>query len=189
MEDQDRSGTEWISAFLEWTFSESNRSPAELRAHNDSVIASEVACEIAEAYLEWIDAAPIAAAAVRSQFALDRQAVENGTDALDFSREGILLMALRTEADCVHMLRQVLEADGAAPGTLRLAIEGLEDAQRLLEGEQRAWHALMDIREEGWTTPERIWSSGFDQEWPSALESVAAEVRALADKVLAMHPH
>lgn len=189
MEDQERSGTEWISAFLEWTFSESDRSPAELRAHTDTLIASEAFGEIAEAYLEWIDAAPVAAAAVRSQFVPDRPAVENGGDAPGLSREGVLLMALRTEADCVHMLRQVLEADGAAPATLQLAFEGLEDAQRLLEGEQRAWHALMDIRDEGWTTPERLWSSDFDQEWPAALESVTAEVRALAGKILAMHPH
>lgn len=90
---------------------------------------------------------------------------------------------------CVHMLRQVLEADGAAPDTVRLAVEGLEDAQRLLEGEQRAWHALMDAREAGWTTPERFLPGDFDREWPTALDSVAADVRALADKVLAMQPH
>jgi hypothetical protein len=149
--DQDRSGSAWISEFLEWTFNESSSAADE---------------EFAEAYLEWIEAPP-----------------------LDATREGILLMALRTEADCVHMLRQVLETDDAAPDTLRLAIEGLEDAQRLLEGEQRAWQALMDVREAGWTTPERIWSSGFEQEWPGALENVAAEVHALAGKVLAMHPH
>ena len=98
-------------------------------------------------------------------------------------------MALRTEADCVHMLRQVLEMDGAGAGDLQLAIEGLEDAQRLLEGEQRAWHALMDIREAGWAMPERLLPAGFDEEWPTALDSVAAEVRALAGKILAMHPH
>jgi hypothetical protein len=187
--DQDRGGTEWISEFLEWTFSESDRSPGDMRAHIDSVMAIEAEGEIAEAYLEWIDASPVAAAAVRSQFGFDRRGVVSNADVLDLSREGILLMALRTEADCVHMLRQVLEMDGAGAGNLRLAIEGLEDAQRLLEGEQRAWHALMDVREAGWTTPERFSPAGFDQEWPSALNSVAAEVRALAGKVLAMHPH
>lgn len=150
--DQDRGGTEWISEFLEWTFSE---------------------CDTA----------------VRSPFGFDRRGVGSDADVLGLAREGILLMALRTEADCVHMLRQVLETDGAGAGNLRLAIEGLEDAQRLLEGEQRAWHALMDIRVAGWTTPDRLWSTGFEQEWPSALDSVAAEVRALAGKVLAMHPH
>lgn len=184
--DRDRSGTEWISEFLEWTFSESERSWADWRAYEDTVLADE---ENAGAYLEWIDASSIAATAVRSYFGIDRRGVQGGKDMLDLSREGVLLMALRAEADCVHMLRQVLETDGAAPGNLRLAIEGLEDAQRLLDGEQRAWHALMDVRQAGWTTPERLWSSGFDREWPSALENVAAEVRALAGKVLAMHPH
>jgi hypothetical protein len=163
--DQDRSGSAWIAEFLEWTFNEGSRSADEPVAY-DALIASEAEDGIAGAYLEWIDA-----------------------PALDTAREGVLLMALRTEADCVHMLRQVLETDGAAPDQLRLAIEGLEDAQRLLEGEQRAWHALLDVREAGWTTPERIWSSGFEQEWPGALENVAAEVHALAGKVLAMHPH
>jgi len=123
------------------------------------------AAEWTTAYLEWIDASP------------------------DFSREGVLLMTLRTEADCVHVLRQVLEAGSTAPGTLRLAIEGLEDAQRLLEGEQRAWRALRDVREEGWTAPQRLWPGGFEREWPAALESVASDVRALADKVLALQPH
>lgn len=186
--DQDRSGSEWISEFLEWTFSDSDWSLAELRAHDDTVMAVEADGEFADAYLEWMDATP-AAAAVRSQFAYDRRGLASDPDVLEVSREGILLMALRAEADCVHMLRQVLEADSAAPGTVRLAIEGLEDAQRLLEGEQRAWHALMDVREAGWTTPERLWPAGFEREWPAALDSVASDVRALAGKVLAMHPH
>jgi hypothetical protein len=187
--ERDRGGTDWISAFLEWTFNESERAWADLRAHDDAVLASEGDEEIAEAYLEWIDASPIAAAVAASNFGIDRRGVRGGTDMLNLSRESILLMALRTEADCVHMLRQVLEMDGAGAGNLRLAIEGLEDAQRLLDGEQRAWHALMDVREAGWAMPERLLPAGFDQEWPIALDCVAAEVRALTGKVLAMHPH
>ena len=57
------------------------------------------AAEWTTAYLEWIDAEP------------------------DLSREGVLLMALRTEAECVHMLRRALETDGAVPDTLRLAAD------------------------------------------------------------------
>jgi len=185
--ERDKGGTDWISAFLEWTFNESERAWADLRAHDDAVLASEGEEEIAGAYLEWIDASPLAAAG--PHFGIDRRGLRGGTGLLDLSREGVLLMALRTEADCVHMLRQVLEMDGAGAGSLRMAIEGLEEAQRLLEGEQRAWHALMDLRQAGWSMPEKLWSSGFDQEWPSALDNVAAEVRALAGKVLAMHPH
>jgi len=37
--EQDRSGTEWISAFLEWTFNDSGRSPAEVRALAGKVLA------------------------------------------------------------------------------------------------------------------------------------------------------
>ena len=184
----DRGRTDWISAFLEWTFNESERAWADLRAHDDAVLAGEEDEEIAEAYLEWIDASPVAAAA-GPHFGVDRRGVQGAAGMLDLSREGVLLMALRTEADCVHMLRQVLEMDGAGAGNLRMAIEGLEEAQRLLEGEQRAWHALMDVREAGWSVQGKLWSSGFEQEWPSALDTVAAEVRALAGRVLAMHPH
>ena len=186
--EQDRSGTEWISEYLEWTFGESDRSPAELRAHADAMTAIGGDGEFADAYLEWIDATPVAPA-VRSQFAYDRRGVAGDADTLAASREGILLMALRAEADCVHMLRQVLEADGAAPGALQLALEGLEDAQRLLEGEQRAWHAMIYVREAGWTTPQALGPVGFEREWPAALDSVASGVRALAGKVLEMHPH
>ena len=83
-------------------------------------------------------------------------------------------------ADALDFLRKELA---------ELDRQGLLLHPRTLEGEQRAWHALMDIRVAGWTTPDRLWSTGFEQEWPSALDSVAAEVRALAGKVLAMHPH
>jgi hypothetical protein len=185
--EQDRSGTEWISEFLEWTFGESDRSLAELRAHADAMTAIGGDGEFANAYLGWIDATPVAAAA-RPPFAYDRRGVASEADRPGASREGILLMALRAEVDCVHMLRQVLEADGAAPGALQLALEGLEEAQRLLEGEQRAWHAMIYVREAGWTTPQALGPVGFEREWPAALDSVAAGVRALAGKVLEMHP-
>ncbi len=185
--EQDRRGTEWISEFLEWTFGENDRSVAELRAHADAMTAIGNDGKFADAYLDWIDATPVAAAA-RSQFAYDRRGVASDADRPGASREGILLMALRAEVDCVHMLRQVLEADDAAPGALRLALEGLEDAQRLLEGEQRAWHALIYVREAGWTTPQALGPAGFEREWPAALDSVASGVRALAGKVLEMQP-
>jgi len=143
--DGDRSGTEWISEFLEWTFSESERNWADWRAYDDTVMAGEIDGEVAGAYLEWIDASSTGAAAMRSYFGIDRRGIEGGMEALEISRERMLLIALRAEEDCVHMLRQVLETEGAEPVTLRRAIEGLD--------------------------------------------SVAAQVHALADKVLALHPH
>ena len=57
--------------------------------------------------------------------------------------QGVLLMALRAESDCVHILRQVLETEDTI----------------------------------------------LDRELPATLAVVAADVRALADKLLEIRPH
>ena len=118
------------------------------------------------AYLEWIDDEPAAP-----------------------SRETMLLSALRAESDCLHVLRQVLDAGESSAGSVQLAIDGLAEAQRLLEAEQRAWDALIEARESAWETRGPAWPADFDRAWPVTLSVVSAEMRALADRVLALRPH
>ena len=141
------------------------------------------------AYLEWIDEEAADGLAAASEDAGDVLYAGDDFDRPDVSREGVLLMTLRAESDCLHMLRQVLEADDATPGTVKLAVEGLEEAQRLLEAEQRAWDALIETRDSDWETRGPLWPADFDREWPATLAGVAAEVHALAGKVLELRAH
>lgn len=152
--EQDRSTAEWIAAYLEWTGTE-----------------GDSGADVAEAYFDWTNAAQAGARRTGSE-----------GDGLDKLREAVLLWALRTESDCMHILRQVLDERSSAPDILRLAYEGLEHAERMLENEQRAWHALTTLRN-------RAWATHFDSDWPHAFEGVVTHVRALAGKVLELRPH
>lgn len=105
--------SQWISAYLEWTETEPGMSrPYALAAADDG---ADDSVEIAVTYLEWIDAAPRQdrrARAPLSQSAL---------------REAALLMVLRTESECAHILRQALADDHSTSQAMQLAIETLDN--------------------------------------------------------------
>ena len=150
--------------------------------------ADRSAADWVAAYLEWIDVTPMAEAADGADYDWSLEAADDG-EFPQLSREDVLLSALRAESDCLHVLRQVLEAVDPAPGTVQLAMYGLVEAQRLLEAEQRAWDALIDARESAWETRDAAWPADFDRAWPVTLSVVSTEMRALADRVLALRPH
>ena len=80
---------EWINAYLEWTNTEFAVA---------SGMDADAATDIATAYLEWIDAPP----------AKERRAP--AFRAGEPQREAVLLLALRTESECMQIVRQALDA-------------------------------------------------------------------------------
>jgi hypothetical protein len=131
------------------------------------------------AYLEWTetDAAPSAkpgAVADASRESL---------------REAILLMALRTESECMHILRQALDDGEPTPQTLRLAMEAIDCAKTLVADERRAWQALRALRLEDQPLAWIAWAADSRMDWPYALEDVEADVRALSGRILELRAH
>jgi hypothetical protein len=106
-------GADWIGAFLEWTEGEFDGAGRPLAAPAMEAGDSRAEDTVA-VYLEWLDAAP----------AFGQRAA-----APDPLREAILLMALRTETECMHILRQVLEDGRTDARTLRLAMGELENVE------------------------------------------------------------
>ncbi len=111
--------SDWISAFLEWTDAETGMS-----AQSFAVAGMEAgdgwAEETATVYLEWIDAAP-----ATPQRAAPLLAPEP-------LREAILLMALRTESEFMHILRQALDDESGMDWPT--ALEDVEAGVRALSG-------------------------------------------------------
>jgi hypothetical protein len=110
--DQIKSGVDWIVEFLEWSSADERTvGPGVLAVGGIEAASAGAGDEFAAAYLEWMDAAqPVS---------------EPGFDLA--RREAALWAALRTESDCVHILRQLLEAGDAPPRTVRFAFEAIED--------------------------------------------------------------
>ena len=154
---------EWINAYLEWTSTEFSAA-WEMNAG--------VSEDITTAYLEWIDAPP----------ATERRAV--ASNALQPQREAVLLLALRTESECMHMLRQALDRGFPTSQTLRVAMEALDCARSLLDSERRAWQALSTLRvnDDARVSWER-------RDWSGALANVEADVRALSGRILELRAH
>lgn len=179
----------WIAAYLEWTDAdrcaiESTPGSVPAEPHDAMTCSCE---EIADAYLEWM-ATPSFGRRAGDRVERTGRAIW-ATDAaeLDSFREAMLLRALQTEADCLHLLRHAVD-DGPSP-SVRLIVEALVDADRLCEDEQRAWAALAMLRRGTRASPHAAdgrWQSGS---WPQALASVAGDVHALATKVLALQLH
>ena len=138
-------GGDWVAAYLDWMESDDQLS-----------CSSE---ETAVAYLEWLEAAPAGPGLTADDKAT-----------LDALRESMLLTAMRTEADYLHILRRVMEAGDAALPARKLVVDALTQAEKLLEDERRAWLALMGPR-------------------PLALEGVAADVHTLAGRLLELRVH
>ena len=104
--------SQWIGAFLEWTNTEP--SVVALLAAPGADADDDGAQNAADVYLEWLDAAPPRdrrARAPVSQSAL---------------REAALLVVLRTESECAHILRQALEDDRSTSQAMQLAMETLD---------------------------------------------------------------
>lgn len=166
--------TDWIAEYLEWSgLGEVALTPG-ARAGGARESSGDGA--FAAAYLDWMDAA------VEEVTAIAR-------------REAALWAALRTESECVRILRRVLEARETTPGALAFAYEALEQADRLLEDERSAWLALEALRASEAVQrplPQRrhIGNEWYGRdEWPHAIEHVAADVHALMGKVLELRTH
>lgn len=187
---QIRNDVDWIEAYLNWT----NPERTERRASEPDPIAYSVTVEASErfsaAYLEWMDAAQ----PVREPAAPYRaRAAGGGTDddlgTLDALREAVLLVALRAESDCIHMLRRSLASGKTTPDAVKLAVEALDHVNRLLDGEQCAWRALNTLRNDDVPHSRTAWRTDLETDWPHALEGVVADMRALSGTVLALHAH
>jgi len=172
---------DWIGAYLEW-------SGLELHAAGMSAETAQ-ATDFSAAYCEWLDSRSAQTAGKRTaEQGRGRRASDVFAGSNGF-REAVLLAALHAQADCLHILRQVLDHGSAGVGTVRLASEALEHAQRLLDDERLAWHALGALRGNGHRRADDAWRSTIDGEWPQALEHVASDVRSLTSTVMALQYH
>ncbi len=144
-------------------------------------------------YLEWMEAATVAAAvpllAIRAGIP---RAAGNDGDAFPAEREQfretVLMDALRIESECVHILSRLLDNGEGTPEKVALALDTLREANDLLADESRAWHALRTRRQ--WQlalSPIGAWETQLDYQWSAALDHVAADVHALAGRVIALH--
>ena len=163
--DQHSRSSDWINAYLEWTDRECGM-PSQLFAVSGIEAGDDWAEESAAEYLEWID-----------------------TESTATQREAVLLMALRTESECMHMLRQALDDGIPTSQTLRLAMEALDCAKNLLDDERRAWRALSALRIEEQPLAWIAWDDDSRMDWPCALENVEADVRSLSGRILELRAH
>lgn len=186
--DQNRFAVDWIGAYLEWSNSDDPAAGSSSFRSNGIVEPSaDAGGEFPAAYFEWMDAIEPARQADFREYAIAAAADSGGGGAAgerDAFREVTLLAALQTEADCVHILRRILDGGGATPGTVKLVCEAIGHAERLLEEEQSAWHALTGLRRGDLPQWRATAPTNFAADWPHALEDVAADVRALTGKVL-----
>ena len=184
---------DWIDAYLEWTNSEGQAVGVCLPPGGRIAQAGAAAgVDFAAAYLEWMDAAQVARESGPGRRAGAFVAYAGGAgemNELDVFREAALLVALRTESDCVRILRRILEAGDASPRAVTFAYEALQHAERLLEDERSAWRALSALRSCYSPLSMPAWRTDFETDWPHAIEDVAADVHALTGKVLALQPH
>jgi hypothetical protein len=158
-------GSDWIKAYLEWTDAEFGMS-MELFSAPGMEAGDDPAEDAAAVYLEWIDSASIAT-----------------------QREAVLLMALRAESECMHMLRQALDDGHPTSQTLRLATEALDCAKNLLDDERRAWRTLNSLSLDEQPLAWIAWGDDSRMDWPCALEDVEADVRALSGRILELRAH
>jgi hypothetical protein len=182
----------WIAAYLEWAGIDGP--PSEFRGFGRDA-AGEAGADpsdaFAAAYLEWMEDVR-AGLREYSRFgpAADvgqsRLANEAGAE-LETLRETVLLEALRTESDCIHMLRQTLDVGSTSAATVRFAIETIERADRLLEDERRAWQVLRALRQCDLSRVEGP-TSRIDAEdnWSHALDGVIADMHSLTGRILAL---
>jgi len=171
---------DWIAAYLEWANSDGRTADLRGSGGGAAIEAYPPSDTFVAAYLDWIDEqfAPAPPGARQA-----RVAMETGGE-LSTLREAVLLDALRTESDCIHMLRQLIDVGGASAATLRFAIETVERADRLLDDERRAWEVLRALRqfEPGGTgtTSKR----DAEDNWSHALDGVVADMHSLTGQIV-----
>ena len=185
-------GGDWVDAYLDWAqWDAAEGQPVTPAPFAADGMAEAIACsceETAAAYLEWIAAAPAAGAEMLARASDSaRRALSAAT--LETFRESMLLTALRTEADYLHILRRVMDAGDAAFPARKLVVDALTQAEKLLEDEQRAWCALIGLRNGELPEPHARDERGFLADWPLALEGVAADVHALAGRLVELQVH
>ncbi len=174
--DETNDAVNWTSAYLEW-IDMGTQSFGPGRGTDETVTQADT--EWADAYLEWIDSATAPGPRPGS-------GVEDNMRKLDVFREAILLTALHTETECMQILRQRLANGEANVHAVKLAAEALQHAERLLEEERGAWRALNELRA-GDRRGSRVGKANVsDGSWTNAVEGVAADVHALASKVVAL---
>ena len=181
-------GGDWVAAYLDWAQWDAAIVPPLFATDG---ISETVACsseETAAAYLEWIAAVPAAGAEMVAR-ARDSARRALSAETLETFRESMLLTALRTEADYLHILRRVMDAGDAAFPARKLVVDALTQAEKLLEDEQRAWCSLIGLRNGELSEPRAQDERGFPADWPLALEGVAADVHALAGRLVELQVH
>jgi hypothetical protein len=175
---------DWIGSYLDW-------SDAGWTASLRRALDGQSEVDYCAVYLEWMDAGPMNGGRERramAGFARGRRASDVMSGSYGF-REAVLLAALHAQTDCLHILREVVGNGSTKVGTLRLAAEALEHAQRLIDDERLAKRALDDLQGAGTRRESDRFHSQIDAEWPRAIEHVVADVRSLANTVLAMQFH
>lgn len=188
---QSKSTFDWIGEYLDWTQPDGWTAGASPLATGGAVQASaDIGEEFVSAYFDWMDWVEPVRAAKSPYRAAARDSVRRGGDmaGLDVFEEA-LLAALRTESDCLQLLRRVLDAGETPPRIVKFASRTVKHAERLLEDERRAWRSLAALRRYNFAHSRAAWDPGYETEWPHALEEVAADVHALRGTVLAIQHH
>jgi hypothetical protein len=185
--EQIKQAADWIGASIEWDLIDwMATSPMTTQGDSDA--------DFCAAYLGWIDSNPWAARETGTETrALSGQAPgRRASDAVSSSygfREAVLLAALHSQSDCLHILRQMVGNGSNSVGTLRLAAEALDHAQRMIDDERLARQALEDLHGLGQRRANDRPQSTIDAEWPRAIEHVVADVRSLTNTVMSMQFH
>jgi hypothetical protein len=170
--DQIMQSVDWVAEYLEWSNAGGSIAGSRISAESATGAQDGSSEAYIASYLDWMASAEPAPEAV---FELAR-------------REAALWAAMRAESDCVSILRRILEAGDASPRDVSSAFEALERADRLLEDERSAWHALAAL---GGSVPLKLAGPQLRSasDWPHALEDVAADLHALMGKVLELRVH
>ena len=177
MEPQGRLAADWIGAYMEWQTGDGSfiEGPAIL-----AVEETDGGDFFTTVYLESMKVLAEAAAPM-----LRRRADDAVSGDREQRRETVLLDALHMEAECVQIVRQILDRGSRSPETLALALETLRNANEVLADETRAWHALAVKRQQRLVfTPMAAWDNYVEYNWSHALEEVAVDVHSLAGRVL-----
>lgn len=184
----DHSTFDWIGQYLDWTQPDGWAVGAHrLAASGPAQPSAEAGRAFVAAYLDWMDGCEPVRPAPSPYRAAARHSVRRNGDltGLDVFEE-VLLAALRTQSDCLQMLRGVLDAGKSPPPMVQFAARTLAHAERLLEDERRAWRYVAALRHYGFSHSR---AARDETAWPHALEEVAAQVHALQGSVLAMQRH
>ena len=180
---------DWVGQYLDWTQPDGWTINSNSQAFGSPAQSSaEAGEEFATAYLDWMDwVEPVRAA--RSPYRAGARNPAGGHMAgLDVFEEA-LLAALRTESDCLQLLRGILDDDKTPPRIVKFASKTVAHAEQLLEDERRAWRSLAALRHYNFAHSRAAWDPVDETQWPHALEEVAADLHALKGTVQAIQHH